>query len=168
MPLERIDYGRLTLETAAALLGALLLTFLPAPSTWKPARMQLSNRSTIALFGVAGCLICFWGAWRALQISRPFPANELAKLDGQGAPLDGVFSGKVYNGSDSWTVREITIGIVMKVDPPKVPPPPGFESDVTYTRTIEFAISGLRHFKPETLQWTYCRQGASCSTHGVL
>jgi hypothetical protein len=60
----------------------------------------------------------------ALQMSEDVPASEVSKIDGQGAPESGSFSGRLYNGSDAWTLREVTIRIVLKTSDPGSPLPP--------------------------------------------
>ena len=120
-PGGKVDYGRLSLEVAAGLLVALFLTFLPVPSRWKVPQLRVSRKFAIGIFLFAGCAVAFWAVHFAVQTSRPFPAEEVALLGGQGAPSDGWFSGKLYNGSHSWTVREVTIRIIFKASSPPLP-----------------------------------------------
>jgi hypothetical protein len=120
-PGGKIDYGRLSLEVAAGLFAALFLTFLPLPSRWRVSQLRVSRKLSIGMFLFAGCVLVLWILHVAVQMSTPFPPEEIALLGGQGAPSDGWFSGKVYNGSRSWTVREVTIRIILKSSLPPLP-----------------------------------------------
>lgn len=111
-PTGRIDYGRLSLEVAAALLVALFLAFLPFSS--KLHRLRVPRKVGIGLLVAIVCLLMLWGASVAARISRSLPPQELARLGGEGTAASGTFSGTLYNGSSDWTVREVTIRIVQK------------------------------------------------------
>jgi hypothetical protein len=74
----------------------------------------MPKKVAIGAFLFVGCAVAFWAVHVAVQISRPFPPEEVALLGGQGAPSDGWFLGQLYNGSHSWTVREVTIRIIHK------------------------------------------------------
>ena len=125
-PAGRIDYGRLALEIVVGFFAALVLASLPVPTRWKLPRLRLPKKVRVAMLVFGGCLLCLLAAWFALRISKPIPSGELAKAYGEGRPYSGVFSGRLYNGSDSWTIRELTIRVTFKPNPPP-PAPPGFQ-----------------------------------------
>jgi hypothetical protein len=69
-----------------------------------------------------------------LRISRPLPANELMQLWGEGSSSFGVFSGRIYNGSGSRTITEVTIRVKLKSSSSALPPeglphPAGLQPD---------------------------------------
>jgi hypothetical protein len=73
-------------------------------------------------------LVALCGAWATLYANRALPAEEIAKFDGACSIQGGWFSGKIHNGSESWTIRDVTIRITLVQDSKgEVPLPPGFD-----------------------------------------
>jgi hypothetical protein len=82
----------------------------------------LSRRAMIALISAVGAVACVCGAWGISRVSRQLPAEELARLDGLCLSSSGTFSGEIHNGSQAWTIREVTIRLTLKEAPPGTVP----------------------------------------------
>jgi hypothetical protein len=86
----------------------------PITRAWGLPKIRLSRRAMVGLVSTVGILGAIWGAWGLSRISRTLPADELAKLDGLCSSSSGVFSGEIYNGSESWTIREVTVRLTLQ------------------------------------------------------
>ena len=116
-PYAAVDLSRLVLEWVAisALLAGLCFFWPAVPHRQRLdfMRVHLSRRATIGLIATVAVVVCVCGAWGLSRISRSLPAEELVRLDGLGSSSSGTFSGEIHNGSESWTIREVTIRLTL-------------------------------------------------------
>lgn len=117
-PYATVDVSRLILEWVAisALLAGLFFVCpaAPLPRRLNFLRIHLSRRAIIGLISTVAVVACVCGAWGLSRISRPLPSEELLRLDGLCSSASGTFSGEIHNGSESWTIREVTIRLTLK------------------------------------------------------
>jgi hypothetical protein len=102
-------YTHLVFDQAADAVSASSPSPLVKSLRWTLSRIRIS-RGTLVGLAVA---VCIAGAWALSRISRSLPATELARLDGLCKASSGLFSGTIYNGSQSWTIRELTVRLTL-------------------------------------------------------
>lgn len=116
-----IDLPRLLLEwiVITVLLGGLYFTLPiePLNGHLKFPRVHLSRRGTIGLFSTAAVAAGLCGVWGLSRISRALPPEEVAQLDGLCSTSFGTFSGEIHNGSQLWTIRQLTIRLTLREMP---------------------------------------------------
>ena len=117
-PYATVDLSRLVLEWVAisALLAGLYFFWpaAPHPQRFNFLRVHLSRRATAGLIAMVAAVACVCAAWGLSRISRSLPAEELVRLDGLCSSSSGTFSGEIHNGSEAWTIREVTIRLTLK------------------------------------------------------
>lgn len=111
-----IRYGsRPRLAGTIVAVGVLLIWMASRPlprSAWNSAKLRRFKRALVALGVLVGCGIAISVVSAVTRISRDLPAGEVSKLDGRGSVSYGAFEGTLYNGTQDWTVRQVTIRIV--------------------------------------------------------